>query len=265
MPTLRNYHFADDKISRKRACTIINIIMFIRLFIGLYSEIKTSFTFKMTGAVYCICFAVFSTYVHILLIKANNLSDKDLIGFINRLVFYTIIVLVSLCSNGEHFYEYLEGLYQIDFASCLKVKKFDPLFSTSIFFVIVLGNICRFVNLIIIISANQYWLVIIIVFNAFLLLLAVHSNHMTRIIVFELLWNRMKVLRKTMESQLHFTPNIIDRDVKQHITKLEKYLNVYKMWLDNLRNVSHASKLLVSTTILSESRRRVCHNSWVVF
>ncbi|XP_069362066.1 uncharacterized protein [Maniola hyperantus] len=75
--------------------------------------------------------------------------------------------------------------------------------------------------------------------------MGVYFSHMTRIMMFELLWCRMRVLRKTLESQLDFSGNIFESEVKQHVLELEKYLNVYKMLLDNLKKVGHATKLLM--------------------
>ncbi|XP_045779095.1 uncharacterized protein LOC123876787 [Maniola jurtina] len=81
--------------------------------------------------------------------------------------------------------------------------------------------------------------------------MAVYVSHMTRIMMFELLWNRMRVLRKTMESKLDFSPTMFDREVNHHILELEKYVNVYKMQLDNVKKIGHASKLLIFLSLPS--------------
>ncbi|CAH2257646.1 jg20524 [Pararge aegeria aegeria] len=68
---------------------------------------------------------------------------------------------------------------------------------------------------------------------------------MARVMMFELLWDRMKSLRMMMVENLKFCELVSDDHVELQISKLEEYMKVYNNLLDNLKYMGHASKLMV--------------------
>ncbi|CAH2257645.1 jg20523 [Pararge aegeria aegeria] len=77
---------------------------------------------------------------------------------------------------------------------------------------------------------------------------------MARILMFELLWNRMKTLRLLMVKHLDFSdPTLSSGQIDVKIMKLEEYLIVYRKLLDNLKYAGNASKLLFDQTYIIDA------------
>nr|XP_026488960.1 uncharacterized protein LOC113395562 [Vanessa tameamea] len=77
------------------------------------------------------------------------------------------------------------------------------------------------------------------------MLLSVNLSHITEILMFEILWIRMRLLRRTMDSFSSVSDSDNEEQEAMLTTTLTDYLIAYKNILDNNKTIGHATKLLM--------------------
>ncbi|XP_039759709.1 uncharacterized protein LOC120633566 [Pararge aegeria] len=217
--------------------------MFVRLILGLYSELSKNIFFKVIARCYCLCFVVFIFYSNYSMLLTYPPPIKVAITTVHKLMVYTIVTVASMLSNGEHFYEYLNEMSNIETKSKIKPRKFELIISLTTFVVIIiLYTFFLFHNMT---FANKNAYLEYYFGTLTLLFMAKCFNNMARVMMFELLWDRMKSLRMMMVENLKFCELVSDDHVELQISKLEEYIKVYNNLLDNLKYMGHASKLMI--------------------
>ncbi|XP_069362065.1 uncharacterized protein [Maniola hyperantus] len=223
--------------------TIINVIMFTRLILGLYSEFRTNMIFAVLARLYCFFFMILGIYIKCYMQIVFPAPIHILITSVYKYVVYVLISLVSMLSNGEHFYEYLNELGNIECKYILKHRKLDLPISLTAFILVILVSTFCFINVLISNQNNND--LVPYFFGMILIYLGNGLNNMTRIIMFELLWKRMKSLRMMIEKYLDFSETVCDNMAEVKISRLEEYMKLYSDLLNNLKFAGHATKFII--------------------
>lgn len=221
---------------------IVNIVMYTRFVLGIYSELSKSIVFAVVARLYCL-FTIFS----IIFIKYRMqilypAPIKILITSLHQIVLYSLIAVVSMLSNGEHFYDYVNGIDKIDSKLILNSAKYEFLITLSVFVYVILIYTFCFIYMI---NKDSFGGITFFYVAMTLVYVASGLSHLVRLMMFEILWNRMKSLRLLMEKYIDFSKPVSNNEVEEYISKIEDYLKVYSNLLDNLKCAGHASKLMV--------------------
>lgn len=226
-----------------RKYVFIYIVMFFRLFVGLYSKLYDNIIFFVTAKLYCIYCVLVALHKNLqlwdFLVKRNYILLAA-----QKLIVYITIVVVSMGSDGEHFNIYLNELENIDPLTFLHWHD-NLIISKSIFVMIA--------------SLGLYRIWFLLFFRSFftlhdvyiesIVLMGIYSSYMSRILMFDLLWSRLRCLNLTMESNILFNGNVRN-DVEIQKNKIEQYLLIYKRILVTMNNIGTATKILVIIMVL---------------
>nr|XP_026488958.1 uncharacterized protein LOC113395560 [Vanessa tameamea] len=220
---------------------IIKLIMTTRLFLGCYSKLHNSLAFAVFAKIYCIAFAI------VLMYFCNYefmLTDQigSVIIIILKILNLSFSLLVSLISDGENFFNYLEESDKVDPLGLVKIEKHKVRFCFFIFIGVFLLNLYRFM---ITWPFTLNWFGKIILVTNTLMLLSLHLNHMTRMMMFEILWVRLKSLRIAMNISANTSNPESEMQVKLSSMKLIEYLLIYSRLLRSIKNIGNAPKLLM--------------------
>ncbi|CAH2097519.1 unnamed protein product [Euphydryas editha] len=222
----------------KRHYITVKIIMSIRLFLGFYFKLYDSFKFAVVAKTYCIIYATILIYLHSNywgVLYEIGLSFNSLL----RIMTFISSVILSLLTDGEYLFNYIQELDKVDPLPLTAVENFQAPFSLVTFIAVFSMTIYGSARL----NALQIYDIELVMLD-FLLSLAVQISNMTRILIFEMLWIRVKSLKKTMEFWA-ITSDANDRQFILQIKALEEYMFIYRNIIQSTKTIGHASKFLI--------------------
>ncbi|XP_061379906.1 uncharacterized protein LOC133319451 [Danaus plexippus] len=171
--------------------------------------------------------------------------------WLSYIILYITYGLLSVLSNGENIYKYYDSLNKIGTILLvdLKIEKYVSIIYFYLFIGVIIGHSTRLSMLIAHYGHSNMTEHLLSSF----LLMSVSLTFFNRAIMFELLWNRMRTLRQTMENHVDFTFNEDERKHKLVISKVQEYLLIYNKLLRNTRHIGGSSKFIIKVIFYIEA------------
>ena len=211
----------------------IKTIMCIRLIGGLYYKISSNRLITALAKAYCVLVSVAMISVGVTVLMNQNLFN-DTIRLSLQLILYMANYLVNFFCNSENFLVFINSIRKIDDNATLD----DVIPVSRILFVVLL--VVRFSSHVIFCSAATFPCI-----KVFLAAdLVAITSHFTRIMMFEILGNRIKFIRKRFERKL--TVRRIEDGEEIVVVKLRKCMKAYTSLLNTAHKTDAMMKPLVT-------------------
>lgn len=217
--------------------------MLARLFFGLYTKFSSNKLITSASKIFCICTILTVAYYNFKFYIGIREYDFSAI-FLSAIILYIIYGLVSLLSDGENVYKYLYRLNKIGSVLIveLKIEKCVSYFYLYLFIGVIIGHSVKFI---IFFMYSDTFKICHYILTSFLFI-ARSLSYFERVIIFEMTWNRMRSLRKTIRNNVDFS--ISEDEESNEIKKVQQYLLIYNKLLNNYRCIGKATKLMVNIT-----------------
>lgn len=210
----------------------IHTIMLIRLFFGFYYKISSSIFVDILERAYCLALVILLNLHSYLLTNLFFFPGKLRYGLQSTV--HAINVITNLLFSSENLFEFMKRIKNV--SQRLNLSDVIP-FSRIFFIFLLLGKFIGHIfygyrtsdNLLDLFSPGTL---------ALIFELSQHASNFTRIIMFEILWHRMTMLRKELERDLSTARRFEEREEVMR-KKLRSCLKTYK----NLLNTTHATDL----------------------
>lgn len=230
----------------KNVC--INIIMSIRLAVGLYSEIFHKNIFWSAAAkAYCVFLAFICTIYNVInLLTMLNTSDLFIfcIMIIYKFIIFNSVILVSLFSRGSDIFKFLYELKSVPYTN---KGESHTLISLLLCIILLAFNILRGIIYLVDTNFNNTLLFV----TGFILLTNINLCYLTLILMFEVTFYRMRALRKVIENNINFSDARGHSEMRIQRIKLVNYLQAYKRLIDiSKKYFGFSPKFLVSSLVV---------------
>lgn len=216
----------------------ITPILLFRLLGGLYYPVGSKRQIHLAAKLFCVMTVLCVTFNYIKqTLKAPTIN---LISRIIQLTQYLGNFTIAIIFNGENFMNLLNNIRIIDVVLDFRPTH-DVLFSSLLW---ILALSCRVAAVFLLwVNYFNYVLPISLVAEVWLEC-TVCSSHFTRIMTFELLWSRMKALRKRFEIDMSTMRRFetSDKHIKEEINKC---IMIYQQLLNILHQTKFPFKVLV--------------------
>lgn len=209
---------------------LIKVISIIRVVFGMYSEVCRNFYVSILIKLYCIIATICLVYY-----GRGILSIQDLID-------YSVASILSILSQNQHFLMFLSKINIIDDELDFKGDFMEGHITFYVFFalmVIKYSTIAAYVAKIP--FPIPLKIHVVMLFSS----TSLSISQFPVIIIFEILWHRIKFLRKTMKYTL-VSFRVRDKRLNENNLKIiVYYLKIYSKLLDNLDDTGIAPKIHV--------------------
>ena len=216
--------------------------MLIRLFFGFYHKISSNILLNVLVRTYCVTLGILLNVQNYLVTTYFIFPGKVRYGL--QGTSYGINVFTNLFFNSENLFNFLKRIRKITHSSNLN----DEIPFSRIFLIfLLLGNLAGHAMYGYFTSDNLFDL-----FSAATLSLifelSQHTSNFTRIIMFELLWHRMAILRMQLERDLSTARRFVEREEVMR-KELKSCLNTYKDLLNTTHETDVPMKFMVNYLI----------------
>ncbi|PZC81893.1 hypothetical protein B5X24_HaOG200905 [Helicoverpa armigera] len=224
--------------------------MVARLMVGFYWKTSSNKLVNASVKTYCVIIAIVLNILSINFITSEDehIPTINLINMAFVICLYDIIVIVNLCYAGEYLEDFFDKLENPAVPQDMEAG--DKLIVTTA--VIIFCLTTRFI------SCSKYIYETYIALNntaidihCLLLIMQIINpiSNFTRIMVFELLWRRMAMLRKSLQQDL--TTARIFREEEILKMKLRTFLMKYQLILDTVNKIKHPIQFLVIVSLMN--------------
>lgn len=218
-------------------------IMRIRLLFGIYYNISSITVITLAARLYCVC--VFSLVV---LHNSKTFNFKEVWKVFTfrsfyMLVQYSVTIIINLFFEGERIFTFATKLKKVD--DELRVMIYDEIPISRIIFLFVLSHKLFLINGLHVFNCNLNSLLQILAISIFQL--GTSLCNFTRIMMFEWLYNRMKILRKRIKRNLSAYQRF--KGEKEFVQNLKTGMVIYKNLVDTVHVTDTPMKMLVGFTI----------------
>lgn len=210
---------------------LIKIICISRLVFGTYSEVCSNFYVSTTIKLYCVIVMSCLIYYGGDVMTLQNLTD------------YVVISILSIISKDQHFSVYVSKMKVIDDELDFRGDFMEGHVSFYIFFVLMIMKYSSLASFIIwyVPFAIPLKVHLILMYSSWSLSIC----HFPGIIMFEMLWHRIKYLRKMLKCTL-VSFRVKNKKLIQYNVKMTiHYLMIYSKLIRNLNDTGNTPKILV--------------------
>lgn len=218
--------------------------MFTRLLCGLYYNISKDRHIQFGARVYCVLCVVFCTRYFYLIAQVNIMRHnlESLLITLVTIILYIIYVIISFVYEGEYIHKFRHKLAILDIK--LNSRPVDDLQCSFWAFVLVISQ--RLMSFIILRRSlgPLDFSGLAIVYSSTIVRCAITLSNFTKIIMFECLHRRMKLLGKLVQCDLSVARRF-EYGESVMIENLHKCINIYK----ELLNTMQESKTPMKATV----------------
>lgn len=210
-------------------------VMCTRLLVGLFYSVSDNTTIRIFARLYCLCCFALVLRCSI----ERTIEDGIYFTGLSSLFSYTITVIINLIYSGELIHNFVDKIKRID--DLLEVKMRDEIPLTRIVFVFVIMS--KALTSIGLYNTQKFETVDFITYNLFSF--GISLSNLTRIMLFESVCLRMKLLRKRFKLGLSATRRFEDGEAVL-IENLNNCLIIYKNIVITIKETEIPMKSLVS-------------------
>lgn len=230
------------------ACSVVTdrTIMFVRLLTGLYYKVSPNPRIQLAARVYCILCTAASIQMYLLILLP--VYKSDIVADINialLVIIYIISVIVNFVYDGENYFLFKNELMKMN--HMLSFKSMERITCSKLLFTVIL--LTKLSNVMYVFGTKGFSIDTIWYSSAIIVIpLALMLLHITKIMMFESLHYRMKILRKRFERVLSVARRF---EVGEYIVRgnLYKCMNIYRNLLRTVELSDTPMKLMVNTNL----------------
>lgn len=223
----------------------VNITLYVRLLLGLYTNLSTSEIINRFLKLYCAGVTIISFYFYYDLVFYLHQNRYFLFfTFFYNGLYFIIASILYLLSDGENIIEFLKSINSLDIKNSLRHKKNEFLITFIIFIGIIVKNIIRYVYLFLNYRQVKNSLIII----SSLSWVEQELTHFTRIMMFECIWCKLTSLRKEIRECLESESDLYDENSKKK--KVLELMHVYDKILLTQKYAGNITKFFVSFKLI---------------
>ena len=224
----------------------VNIILYVRLFLGLYANLSTSKTINNILKLYCISATILLFYFNSQVITLYLEQQSFLLVPLTFTLIYIVLTsILSLFSDGENIIHFFKSINSIDVNNLLKHRNNESTISFIIFIGVIVKNIIRYVYF----HTNFGHIEFHFFITSSVSWAEYALTHITKIMMFECLWCKLILLKKEIKECLESTNISNDVNIKIKVKKLQELMLVYGKILYNKKYAGNITKFLVSSNI----------------
>ncbi|PZC81895.1 hypothetical protein B5X24_HaOG200907 [Helicoverpa armigera] len=221
--------------------------MVARLMVGFYWKTSSNKLVNALVKTYCVTIATVFNIMSITYItnEDEHIPTANTIYMAFVICLYDIIVVVNLFYTGEYLEDFFDKMENPAIAQDMEAG--DKLIVTTAVIIFSLttkfitGSIYIYEKFTLTNTSKNFILLIMQIINPI--------SNFTRIMVFELLWRRMAMLRKSLQQDLTSARMFEGEEIFK--TKLRTSLIKYQLILDTLKKIKHPIQFLVIVSFMN--------------
>lgn len=219
--------------------------MFTRLLCGVYYNVSQHRVVRLTARMYCVLCASFCTQYSLRVFRIAIVTNNIvlLLRCLLILASYLIIVMINFVYEGEYFYKFRRKLAKFD--NVLNCKPADNLKCSTLCFIILLSQRLVSQGILLMSLGSLTFTGHAILCTSTVTRFAITSSNFTKIIMFECLYQRMRLLRELFKRNLSVARRFEDGEYVMK-ENLRKCMDTYKKLLHTLHGSNIPMKAMVN-------------------
>ena len=212
----------------------------LRLSTGIYTEISDHRIINLIVKVYCVACNIYNTVYILDVLQYLPMSAR--LGFISQLAMYWVYSLISLFTNPKRFSTYLYDLKTVDNFMGVTLDTDIPITRILVIIILINGVYGNYAF-----STFQFLRsarIISYVIKSYIGMVK-FMMCLPQLVVFELLWYRMRAVKKCLEKLLTEFTRL--ENIREFKYSLRNFMLNYTKLLDSVKNTGAPMKTMVNT------------------